>query len=289
MMININKESEKSLTVENVNVRLFFQTQYNSVQDKGLPFYKQLHTHSYIEIFACISGELVIKTDTKEYVINDNDIAIVPVEVEHFKAPEPDYVRWAKIGLVCRRVQCEYQHDIYSHLSDLISYDRITIYKKQSKICEYIKECCDKKSDSEISSVLAFLSEFIKLPKIHDESKSLNDKNKCKAKNIDRLLKLDDIINTNFDKGFSNKEIAEILHISQRQLSRIVAENYSLSLRKMIMKKQLDIVAELLVTTTDSVEDIAFSVGFKNSNTFHREFKKRFGQTPIAYRKSKTN
>ena len=285
MEIKILKESEKSLTVENVNAKLFFQTQYNYSQEKGLPFHKQLHTHSYVEIFACISGQLTIKTKDMEYILNNGDIAIVPVEIEHFKMPDTTCItQWAKLGLVCRRIQCECGHDLFKQLNNLLNCNRIILYKSQAKLCEYIKECCDKKIENEISSVLAFISEFIKIPKSEEGIKNINDKNNRNAKNIDRLLKLDDIINTNFDKSFSNEDIARLLHISQRQLSRIVADNYPVPLRKMILKKQLDIVAELLVTTNNGVGDIASSVGFKNNNTFHREFKKRFGLTPVEYR-----
>ncbi len=286
MELNVFKENEKSLTVENANIKLFFQTQYSSVQEEGLPLHKQLHTHSYAEIFACISGQLIIKTKDNEYVLTKGSIAIVPIEVEHFKSPEICCsTEWAKIGLICRRVQCECLHDLYHSLIDVLGCNCVTVHKSQSKLCGYIKECCDKKSEEELSSILNFLSEFIKLPKHQQIGKNISDKNNRNAKNIDRLLKLDSIINTNFDKSFSSREIARLLHVSQRQLSRIVAENYSLSLRQMILKKQLDIVAELLVTTRESVGDIAASVGFRNNNTFHREFKKKFGVTPIAYRK----
>lgn len=286
MEFDICKENEKSLTVENVNIKLFFQAQYNSAQEKGLPFHKQLHTHSYVEIFACISGQLTIKTNGNEYVLNNGDIAVVPIEVEHFKLPEVlCTTEWAKLGLVCRKVQCEHLHDLYRRLTYLINSDCVMVYKKKSKLCEYIKDCCNKKEEDEVSSVLTFLSEFIKLPKPQESERNTDDKNNSNAKNIDRLLKLDDIINTNFDKNFSNKEIAKLLHVSQRQLSRIVKANYSVSLRQMILKKQLDIVAELLLTTSSSIGGIAASVGFRNNNTFHREFKKRFGVTPITYRK----
>ena len=56
-------------------------------------------------------------------------------------------------------------------------------------------------------------------------------------------------------------------------------------LRRTIRRQVEDPAAELLLTTRDSIEHIATSVGFKNKNSFNREFKKRFGITPSEYRK----
>ena len=60
------------------------------------------------------------------------------------------------------------------------------------------------------------------------------------------------------------------------------------NVEQVVLKKRLDVASELLVTTSDSIEFIAQSVGFKNKNSFYREFKKRFGKTPKEYRQIKS-
>ena len=189
------------------------------------------------------------------------------------------------MGFICRELQGSFNTDLYGSFSGLAEYNSILVYKNVPKVCNLVKQCQLNRDKNEISTILTFLAEFIKLPKA-ETPKVLLDENTHKSKNIDRLLKLDDIVNTNFTKNFSNKEIADLLFISERQLSRLVAKNYGQPLRLIIMKKRLDVAAELLLTTSDSVEAIAVSVGFKNKNSFHREFKKRFGQTPSEYRKT---
>lgn len=286
-MFDVYKKDQKTLTVENLNIKLFFQTEFIKVQEGGLPLHKQLHKHSYVEIFACLSGRISINTAQGiTYELFSGDMALVPSAVEHFKAPETDPdTDWIGMGFICRELQGSFNTDLYGSFSGLAEHNSILVYKNVPKACELVKLCQLNKGEREISTVLAFLSEFIKLPKA-ETPKDVPDENSQKSKNIDRLLKLDDIINTNFTKNFSNKEIADILFISERQLSRIVAKNYGQPLRLIIMKKRLDVAAELLLTTSDSVEAIAVSVGFKNKNSFHREFKKRFGKTPSEYRKT---
>lgn len=288
MMFDVYKKNQKSLTVENLNIKLFFQTEFIKVQEGGLPLHKQLHNHSYVEIFACLSGRISINTAQGiTYELFSGDMALVPSAVEHFKAPETlPNTDWIGMGFICREVQGTFNTDMYGCFSGLAEHNSILVYKNVPHLCQLIVQCHDRKNEDEISSVLSFLAEFVKLPKADDLRDNASDENAQKSKNIDRLLKLDDIVNTNFTKNFSNKEIAEILFISERQLSRIVAKNYGQPLRLIIMKKRLDVAAELLLTTSDNVETIAASVGFKNKNSFHREFKKRFGKTPSEYRKT---
>ena len=48
---------------------------------------------------------------------------------------------------------------------------------------------------------------------------------------------------------------------------------------------RLDHAAQELVTTDDSITDIALRCGFSDSNYFKDSFKKKYGVTPRAYRK----
>jgi len=52
-----------------------------------------------------------------------------------------------------------------------------------------------------------------------------------------------------------------------------------------VRNKRLDAAKNLLETTVLTVKEIAAQVGFKDLSHFVRDFKKRFGLTPITYRK----
>lgn len=286
MDIKVLNKNQKSLTVENLNIKLFFQAEFINGRSGGLPLHTQLHNHSYVEIFACISGGITINTVGKGYELFAGDIAIVPSAVAHFKSSETlTGSEWVTFGFICREVICEHNSDLYSFFDGFMQYDSVLIYRNVGSLCSVLRNCHLHKDENEVSTLLLLLAELIKLPKAEKMAGDNTDVNTRKSKNIDRLLKLDDIINTNYHRNFSNKEIADFLFISERQLSRIVAKNYTEPLRTIILRKRLEIAAELLITTRDSIEHITVSVGFKNKNSFNREFKKRFGVTPSAYRK----
>ena len=288
-MINLNKNHQKSITVENANIKVFFQAEYKAVQDRNLPYSTQFHTHSYVELFACIEGELKIRTHHGVITLTSGDVATVPSSVYHFKETDSSQnVKWYGIGFICRELYSPHSNDIYSFFSDIMEADSIEVYRGCHSLCKSFTLCYENRNDSEISSVLTFTAELLKLPR-RKNSAPVHSNNSGKAKNIDRLLKLEDIINTGFYMNYSNKEIAESRFLIERQLSRIVAENYSMPLHALFVKKRLEGAAELLVTTHHSVEKISCDVGFKNKNAFNREFKKYYGMTPMEYRKVNTH
>ena len=57
-----------------------------------------------------------------------------------------------------------------------------------------------------------------------------------------------------------------------------------ISLIQHLNSYRLEIAAELLTTTTDTILDIAISTGFNNISYFNRCFKKKYGVSPRKYR-----
>ena len=47
--------------------------------------------------------------------------------------------------------------------------------------------------------------------------------------------------------------------------------------------------ASLLIETKLPISQISESIGILNTNYFYSVFKKKFGMTPLAYRRSKSN
>ena len=75
------------------------------------------------------------------------------------------------------------------------------------------------------------------------------------------------------------------LFISTRQLDRIVIKRYGKSLHQLIVDRRFTLAEQLLSTTDLTVEVIASRAGFSSSASLYREFKKRRGVTPAAFRR----
>jgi len=81
-------------------------------------------------------------------------------------------------------------------------------------------------------------------------------------------------------------EAAEILGLSPSYLCRLISEYFGVSFKKLLMSVRFDTACGLLLSTDLPVGDIINRVGYENSSYFHKEFKKRYGVTPVNYRRS---
>ena len=93
-------------------------------------------------------------------------------------------------------------------------------------------------------------------------------------------------INRNFrDASLSPPEVAEQFGLSVSSLHRLFRlEGTSIS--RFVQARRLDAAAAELADGNRSINQIAFSVGFTNPNSFTRSFKQRFGYTPRAHKRS---
>ena len=85
----------------------------------------------------------------------------------------------------------------------------------------------------------------------------------------------------------TNREIAEELAISERQLFRKVREATGLSPQKYITKYRIQQSMSLLKSGKyRTVKEVATAIGYKNVSHFIRLFTEEFGRTPLKVLKT---
>lgn len=80
-------------------------------------------------------------------------------------------------------------------------------------------------------------------------------------------------------------DVAAALYLSEKQTSRIIIKNYGKPLSAVIADRRLTAAALLLKNTDKSVSQIAFETGFNTECRFFDLFKRKYGLTPLSYRK----
>ena len=117
--------------------------------------------------------------------------------------------------------------------------------------------------------------------KIGDKTRGLHGKTEMQS----LLLYLDYFVYHKFTESVTAAEIAKQLYISERQLARIAKERYGMTFHRVIIEKRIATAANLLACGGKTVEQISLAVGFQSKCCFYREFVKKYGMTPIEYRK----
>ncbi len=102
------------------------------------------------------------------------------------------------------------------------------------------------------------------------------------------LLRIGEAIShleTNFQEPIDLDRLARIAHMSQRNFNRSFQAALGSSPIAHLVQLRVNRGASLLRRTEQSVTEIAFQVGFTDSNYFARQFRKLLGVTPSQYRK----
>lgn len=87
-------------------------------------------------------------------------------------------------------------------------------------------------------------------------------------------------------ESWSSKELAKKLNYSESYLRAVFNRAGSTSLKAKINQIRLEKAKRFLKYSNESVTQIAFSLGFSDSNYFSTYFKKHTGFSPLTYRKS---
>ncbi len=94
-------------------------------------------------------------------------------------------------------------------------------------------------------------------------------------------------IRANYMNPVSSADIAAAAGFSPNHLSRRFRENAGMGVHEYLTSVRLQHAALELVSTDDSVTQIALRCGFSDSNYFKDVFKQKYGMTPREYRKSR--
>lgn len=98
-----------------------------------------------------------------------------------------------------------------------------------------------------------------------------------------------DFIKANCTKRLSLYKFAADCHYSPAHFCRLFKKQTGQTFTEYVTSCRLERAAELLADTEISVEDVCVEAGFTNRTKFFKDFGKKFGCSPLKYKKSKSN
>lgn len=102
----------------------------------------------------------------------------------------------------------------------------------------------------------------------------------------EQILQAARYISEHYSQDVTTQDVAKAVGFSPNYLSRKFRVSAGIGLHEYLVFVRLQHAAQELLSTTDSVTEIALRCGFSDSNYFKDSFKKKYGVTPRHYRRN---
>lgn len=107
-------------------------------------------------------------------------------------------------------------------------------------------------------------------------------------RNYERIRNIITYIEKNYTAKLTLEDIAKQIHLSKEECCRIFKRYMKMPLFDFILEYRIEKSLNYLVNSNYSIQDIAFNVGFNDSNYYSKVFNKINGCSPTKYRRNVT-
>lgn len=284
----------------------FFFKQNNNVHihisDECKEYVGVLHKHKFIEIVYIISGKAKHIIGDNEYSVKKGDISVINANETHaFIADDSCGEDFFAYDLMFTPEfldgSCLSSDDFslladsflfYSLFPDEIGFkQRFNLIRGRSReigaTFEKIYGEYKNAKTGYVNLIRLYIAEIIILLLREIESSEQNTLTDAQKHIVDVVI---EYIENNYSMKIKIDELASKMFFSKNYLSKIFKQDTGSSIHEFLTEIRIKEVCRLLVSTNNTVSDIAVSCGFSDMKSFYAVFKKYTGQTPKQYRNS---
>lgn len=249
-----------------------------------------LHMHTMHELQFILSGVLQIRVDEDDsFCVPGNSLLLIPPDVLHTNGDSDGKRIIATIALQPLHQEHTNRFSEFRYYCALFGGVQKPLVFQSSAISDCVEKIVQlpnlPQNEHRRKNLLAYL--FIQL--------GLAIENTCEGAAERHLPQLgnqynhqyyliEHHININYNKKTSVEEIADILHMSRRQVDRIVHQIWGKTYAMLILERRMLIARKLLMKTDMPCTKVAEEVGYTSYPGFYLAFRRYFGNTPEEIR-----
>ena len=252
------------------------------------------HKHNYVEMMIVLSGSITHVIDGAELTLGKGEILVMNKHVSHSvkRCGKDDIgVNIIMSDRLIDGVAAELSGTLFSSLiKENFKQEGAPIYLAfftegrkyvENLIENLLFELTKKEGDAGImTGTVSLLLRYLSI-----ENRDLLKVGNHKAdKDESRRIEILSYIRSHY-RTASLSELGERLYLTVPYLSKITTELFGKSFKDLVVDERMARAKSAFEDTEMSIGDIIRSVGYENESYFHREFKKRYGVTPLTMRK----
>ena len=272
----------------------FFHAKSDVSVRKAMRYFSGFHhTHNYFEIQCVLDGNAEYATAMGNIPIRRNDLVLVPPNTEHciYNIKEGTVINF---GIRKSTFEIAFRDILSSNLP-------ISIYFKNAMTGQQNNEIFFRNALDEFSlQLLLMMYHQQKLntnesKKINDHlaqsfiyyiaEKSTNDSIFGSAEYMkDKIWDIRMYMVENY-KTISLHELAKHFHYSESYLSKFIHQQLGINFSQLLQEIRLEKSCQLLIETDIKITELCANVGYHNESYYINIFRKKYGITPLQYRK----
>jgi len=226
-----------------------------------------IHTHFAYEIFFVISSLDLVTEDGSRML--ERSVLIVPPGLGHYT-----------VGHSGENVFLLFATEDPRLLSTLRAVSVMPISEEMMFYIQRFQKKCDA-GDTESASLLLRLVFGEVVSGLLHQAQSLH----TEPAQSQHISTIERYINRHIREKISLEDISREVYLGNKQISRIIRKEYGMSFTELITEKKLAVAESLLKHSDLKIAEIARQVNFGAENYFYAVFKKKYGRSPLQYRK----
>ncbi len=253
------------------------------------------HRHNYLEMMIVLGGKITHVIDGEKITLSEGDVLLLNKHISHAieQAGREDIgVNVIMSDDFVTAVSPELSGTVFSALfRENARHDGAPTFlhfttggrKKYENLVEnLLLELLEESPDHVIMerTVSLLLSALSRLPALYLGG------NLPRTQEEKRILEIHSYVKNNF-RTASLSELGGRLYLSVPYLSKFIKTHIGKSFKELVVEARMERARELIFDTDMPIGEIIRAVGYENESYFHREFKARFGMTPLSVRKEK--
>lgn len=248
-----------------------------------------VHAHTYYELIVCLDNTYCIElTDGATLSMNTDAVCLIPPGVYHRTYAAQDTARKLAIRFCCTRSLTP--GTVYDSFMHALEGKKNLLYLGKdptfSHDCALIRqELCQGGFASTTYVNTLLVQMFILLLRVLcKEAPVPKAEQQLPAELAARRLVIEEYLYQHYADPLTEETLARQLHLSTRQLSRILQQLFGKSFRRLLIDIRLSHAARLLTTTDLSAEEVANRVGYGSVSGFYDAFGKKYGVPAGSYK-----
>ena len=258
-----------------------------------------IHNHSAYELHTVLEGTATLESKTGTVTLQKNEACLIPPNLLHYPISiAPDGTRMS-FCFTYDKTNTKEANDTYIYFKAALDglCDVTKLYNAgeiSSTLNNLLAEFytggtfCEQRLIAYFTLIITeIISELEKEPKSHKDA--LHSPKGTGARALTRTV-MEEYVNLRFPLNPSISELAELIHFSYKQTTRLFEKYFGTTFKKYVIGLRIDSAKYFLENTDISVEEISLKVGYESYNGFYRIFLSHVGIPPLEYReKRKTN